>query len=121
MTVVGIVTFIFAPEITGLFSNDPEVLRYGTWCLRILGIGYPAYAVGMVIAQSLNGAGDTMTPTLLNLIAFWLVQIPLAYALAATAGFGPNGVFVAIVTGETLLTVLAVLVFRRGRWRTEVA
>ena len=121
MTVVGVATFILAPQITGLFSKDPEVLHYGTWCLRILGVGYPAYAVGMVVAQALNGAGDTMTPTTLNLVAFWLVQIPLAYGLAEPAGLGPNGVFTAIVVGESLLTVLAIYVFRRGDWKLKVA
>ena len=118
MTVVGIVTFIFAPQITALFSSDPDVLRYGTSCLRILGVGYPAYALGMVMSQAINGAGDTMTPTILNLVAFWIVQIPFAYWLAETVALGPNGVFTAIVVGESLLTILAVVVFRRGRWQT---
>mgnify|MGYP001551706786 FL=1 len=121
MTIVGIVTFVFAPQITGLFSSDPDVLLYGTACLRILGVGYPAYALGMVMSQAINGAGDTMTPTILNLIAFWLVQIPLAYWLAAGAGLGPNGVFIAIVAGESLLTVMAVAVFRRGHWQKVTA
>ena len=121
MTVVGAVTFILAPEITALFSSDPEVLRYGTSCLRILGVGYPAYALGMVMSQAINGAGDTMTPTTLNLIAFWLVQIPLAYWLAEGAGLGPDGVFTAIVVGESLLTLLAVIVFRRGHWKAVTA
>ncbi len=121
MTVVGVATFILAPEITALFSSDPEVLRYGTSCLRILGLGYPAYALGMVMSQAINGAGDTMTPTTLNLIAFWFVQIPLAYWLAEGAGLGPNGVFTAIVIGESLLTILAVIVFRRGHWKTIAA
>jgi Na+-driven multidrug efflux pump len=117
MTTVGVITFVFAPEITALFSSDPDVLRYGTSCLRILGVGYPAYALGMVMSQAINGAGDTLTPTMLNLVAFWVVQIPLAYWLAEGAGAGPNGVFAAIVIGESLLTVMAVAVFRRGHWR----
>jgi Na+-driven multidrug efflux pump len=73
------------------------------------------------MSQAINGAGDTMTPTILNLIAFWLVQIPLAYWLAAGAGLGPNGVFIAIVAGESLLTVMAVAVFRRGHWQKVTA
>ena len=121
MSVVGALSFTFAAEITGLFSNDPEVLEYGPNCLRILAIGYPAYAIGMVMSQAINGAGDTVTPTILNLIAFWLVQIPLAYALAEAAGLGPNGVFTAIVVGESLLTLLAVAVFRSGRWKLHSA
>ena len=117
MTTVGVITFVFAPQITALFSSDTDVLRYGTSCLRILGVGYPAYALGMVMSQAINGAGDTLTPTLLNLVAFWLVQIPLAYWLAEGLSIGPDGVFVAIVIGESLLTVMAVAVFRRGQWR----
>ncbi|MEM8815587.1 MAG: MATE family efflux transporter [Pseudomonadota bacterium] len=121
MSTVGAVSFVFAPQITGLFSSDPDVLRYGSDCLRILAVGYPAYAVGMVMSQAINGAGDTVTPTFINLIAFWIVQIPLAYTLAETLNLGPNGVFAAIVAGESLLTVLAVAVFRRGRWKLHDA
>ena len=119
MTVLGGLFFVFAPQIVGAFSNDPEILRYGVDCLRILGLGYPMYAVGMIVTQALNGAGDTRTPSILNLIVFWLTQIPLAYYLAASIDLGPNGVFWAIVVSESLLTVLAVLVFRRGAWRLQ--
>ena len=103
----------------GLFSDDPEVRRYGINCLRILGVGYPMYAVGMILIQALNGAGDTRTPSFLNFIVFWMLQIPMAYWLATSVGMGPNGVFAAIVLSESALTVLAILVFRRGRWRTQ--
>ena len=119
MTVLGGLFFAFAPQIVGLFSAEPEILRYGTHCLRILGLGYPMYAVGMIIIQALNGAGDTRTPSILNLIVFWLTQIPLAWLLAAPLALGPNGVFWAIVISESLLTVLGVLVFRRGAWRLQ--
>jgi putative MATE family efflux protein len=118
---VGALMLLFAPEVAGWFSSDPEVLRYGANCLRILGIGYPVYAVGMIMIQALNGAGDTYTPSLLNFLCFWLVQIPLAYWLARSVGLGPNGVFVAIVVSETLLSLLSVIVFRRGRWQQQHA
>ena len=117
MTVIGIVMIVLAPQIVSLFSTEPDVIRYGTSCLRILGVGYPMYAVGMIIIQALNGAGDTTTPSVMNFICFWLLQIPLAYWLATAADFGPNGVFVAIVIAETILTVMAVAVFRTGKWR----
>ncbi len=117
MAAVGVIMIIFAPQIVALFSAEPDVLRYGTSCLRILGVGYPMYAVGMIIIQALNGAGDTTTPSVMNFICFWLLQIPLAYWLATNAGFGPNGVFLAIVIAETALTVLGVLVFRKGKWK----
>ena len=119
MTAAGGIFFAFAPQIVGLFSSEPEILRYGTHCLRILGLGYPLYAVGMIITQALNGAGDTRTPSILNLICFWMTQIPLAYWLATSVDLGPNGVFWAIVISETLLTVLSVLVFRRGGWKLQ--
>ena len=121
MTSVGFLMLGAAPWITGLFSSDPEVLRYGTNCLRILGIGFPMYAVGMIVIQALNGAGDTARPSLLNFICFWLLQIPLSWWLATRLSLGPNGVFVAIVVSESLLTVLAVLVFRRGTWKHQAA
>lgn len=121
LLIVGLLMFAFAPDVAAWFSSDPVVLEFGTNCLRILGLGYPMYAVGMIMIQSLNGAGDTATPTVLNLICFWMVQIPLAYWLASDAGLGPNGVFVAIVVSETMCTVLSVAVFRRGRWKQQVA
>jgi putative MATE family efflux protein len=119
MSVLGFSFVAFAPQLVGLFADDPEIRRYGISCLRILGLGYPMYAVGMVIIQALNGAGDTRTPSFLNFIAFWLLQIPLAYWLATAAGLGPNGVFLAIVVSESALTLLGVVVFRSGKWRTH--
>ncbi len=121
MALAGLVTLLSAGAITALFTSEPEVLYWGTRCLQILGIGFPMYAVGMVMIQSLNGAGDTVTPAILNLICFWLVQIPLAYLLATRTALGPNGAFVAVVVSESLLTVLAVIVFRRGNWRHHAA
>ena len=119
MTAACLFFFVFAPEIVALFTDDPEIRRYGVSCLRILGIGFPMYAVGMIVIQAMNGAGDTRTPTILNFICFWLTQIPLAYWLATSVGFGPNGVFLAIVISESILTILGVIVFRRGGWRTQ--
>jgi len=117
MTIVGACVFTLAPAISALFSDASEVVRTGTHCLRILGVGFPVYAVGMIITQSLNGAGDTRMPTAINLVAFWATQIPLAYWLATAVGLGPNGVFLSIVLSESLMTVLCVLVFRAGRWQ----
>ena len=121
MCCVGVFMIVAARDVAGLFSSDPVVLEFGTSCLRILGVGYPMYAVGMIMIQSLNGAGDTATPSALNFLCFWLLQIPLAFWLAEYVEFGPNGVFAAIVVSESLLSVLSVLVFRRGRWKTVTA
>lgn len=121
MTVVGILLIAFAPTIVGLFSSDDEVLRYGISCLRILGVGVPMYAIGMIITQALNGAGDTTTPTVINFVCFWMLQIPLAFWLASNISMGPNGVFLAIVLSESLVTVLSVVIFRLGRWKHQQA
>ena len=121
MTGLGMLSVVGAPWITGLFTNDPDVIRYGVNCIRIFGIGYPLYAVGMIMTQALNGAGDTATPSALNLLCFWLIQIPLAWWLAEPLTFGPNGVFVAIVVSESLLSILSVIVFRSSRWKRHVA
>jgi putative MATE family efflux protein len=121
MSVAGVFIIALAPWIVGLFTDVPEVMSYGTSCLRILGLGFPMYAIGMIITQALNGAGDTVTPTVINLICFWMLQIPLSYWLATTVELGPNGVFLAMVISESLLTVLSVIVFRRGNWRHQQA
>ena len=119
MGVLGLASVVLAPQIVGLFSSEAEVVRIGTSCIQILGIGYPMYAVGMIVIQALNGAGDTYTPSVLNFICFWMLQIPLAYWLAEPTGFGPNGVFISLIVAESILTVLGVLVFRRGKWKTQ--
>jgi len=121
MTVAAVIMFVFAQTITGWFTLDPEVLQLGTNCLRIIAVGFPLYAIGMVIVQAMNGAGDTETPMMLNLVAFWLVQIPLAFLLATRTPFGANGVFVAEVVAESLLTIMSIIVFRRGGWKVHEA
>ena len=117
MAITGVLLLVFAEFVTGLFTDQADVLRWGTSCLQILSIGFPMYAVGMVVVQALNGAGDTTTPAYLNIICFWIVQIPLAYWLATQTSLGPNGAFVAIVVAESLLTILATQLFRRGSWK----
>jgi putative MATE family efflux protein len=117
MIAVAVVLLLFAPWLTGLFTDDPDVLRWGINCVRIMGIGFPMYALGMILVQAFNGAGDTATPAILNLVCFWLIQLPLAWWLATTLELGPDGVFWAIVISESLLTVFAVLMFRRGNWK----
>jgi putative MATE family efflux protein len=121
LTFAGIFLLVFAQTITGWFTSAPDVLRIGTSCLQILGIGFPMYAVGMVIVQAMNGAGDTKTPMTLNVICFWLLQIPLAFLLATKTSLEPYGAFIAIVASESLLTVLSVIVFRRGGWKVHEA
>ncbi len=116
---VGLVLFIFAGAITRPFSPDPAVRGYAADCLRIVSSGFLFYAYGMVISQSFNGAGDTRTPTVINLFVFWLWEIPLAYALSFVFGLGPRGVFVAVTIAFSTLAVVSAYFFRRGRWKTK--
>jgi Na+-driven multidrug efflux pump len=117
---VGLLFVVFAPQIIFLFTSDPTVKPYGVDCLRIVACGFLFYAYGMVLTQSFNGAGDTWTPTIINLFVFWLWELPLAYVLAITLHFGPRGVFLAITIAFSSLAVVSAIVFRRGKWKTKV-
>ncbi|HXX43585.1 MAG TPA: MATE family efflux transporter [Candidatus Acidoferrales bacterium] len=114
---VGIIFTLFARPIVSLFTNDLAVVPLAASCLRIVSYGNIGYAYGMVMLQAFNGAGDTVTPTILNLFAFWLFEIPLAYWLAIRLGWHSAGVYYAIVIAEGLLAVASILIFRRGRWK----
>ena len=116
---VAVVFIIFPGPIIRLFTNDPEVIRVGVSCLRVVSYGNLAYAYGMVMVQSFNGAGDTFTPTMVNICGYWLFQIPMAYFLAFRMNLGPTGVFAAIPIAETAIAVIGVTLFRRGRWKTK--
>ena len=114
---IGLLFIAFAPQIIGLFTSDPAVAPLAVSALRLFSFGNVSYSYGMVITAAFNGAGDTATPTILNLICFWLCQIPLAWALAFHASLGPNGVYVAVVVSDSLLAALGILLFRRGKWK----
>ena len=111
--------FLFAPgPIVSLFTAEPGVMSYGTEALRIIGSGFLFYGIGMVMNQSLNGAGDTRTPTIINFVCFWLFQIPLAYVLAKPLGMGAQGAFIAMPVAETAIAIAAWHYFRKGAWKT---
>jgi putative MATE family efflux protein len=99
------------------FTQDVLVRAYVVDCLRIVSLGYGCYAVGMIVTQAFNGAGDTDTPTLINFGCLWLFQLPLAWWLSRSLGWGPQGVFASIAIADSVLAVVAVLIFRRGRWK----
>lgn len=117
--IVGVLFVLFARGIVSFFSADPVVAGYAADCLRIVALGFVFYAYGMVITSSFNGAGDTWTPTWLNLIVFWLWEIPLAYALAVAMDLGPRGVFVSITVAFSTLAVLSAWLFKKGKWKAQ--
>lgn len=115
---VAVIFFAGAEAIMHLFTQDEQVINYGVQCLRFISVGYAFYGYGMVISQSFNGAGDTRTPTIINLFGFWAFQIPLAYILAKVVNMGPSGVFLAIPVAESTIAIVAILIFRKGKWKT---
>jgi putative MATE family efflux protein len=114
---VGLIFIFFAGPIVSLFTHDATAGPMGALALRTMSFGFVFYALGMVLTQSFNGAGDTWTPTWINLFCFWLWEIPLAYVLARVLGFGPLGVFLAIMIGYSSLALVSMVLFRRGRWK----
>jgi Na+-driven multidrug efflux pump len=115
---ITVLFFTLAQPIIQLFTMDDMVLTNGVQCLKIVSVGYIFYAYGMVVSQSFNGAGDTRTPTIISFFGFWVLQIPMAYALANWLGAGTMGVFSAIPIAESLMAVVAIVIFRQGKWKT---
>ncbi len=108
---------LFAWPIIHVFTKETDVAQIGTSALQIISLGYVFYGIGMVVMQSLNGAGDTKTPTLINFICFWLFQLPLAFVLSRFFDLGVTGAFISIPAAETLIAVGAIILFRRGNWK----
>ena len=117
---LSLVFMLFAPQLIGIFSRDGAVISIGASCLRIISACYVLFAYGMVIVQAFNGAGDTFTPTIINLACYWLVQLPLAFLLSRRFQLGPKGIFWAILVAENLLAGVSIYVFRLGRWKKKV-
>lgn len=111
---------LFADALVGLFTDDITVRSMGASCLRIVSYGNIAYAYGIVMLQAFNGAGDTLTPTIVNLFGFWLLEIPVAYFLAIRTGLHANGVYWSIVIAEAAMATSSIILFRRGRWKRQV-
>jgi putative MATE family efflux protein len=117
--IIGVFFLIFATPVVRLFTQDPAVVPLAASCLRILSYGNIGYAYGMVMLQAFNGAGDTVTPTVVNFFGFWLLEIPLAYFLALRAGWQEHGVYISIVVAECTIALAGVLLFRRGKWKGQ--
>jgi putative MATE family efflux protein len=115
----GLLFVLAARPIIGIFTHDPAIVHWGVNCLRIVSAGFLFYAYGMVLSNAFNGAGDTWTPTWLNLCCFWLFEVPFAWFLSRQPGIGPNGVFVAITTAFSTFAVASAWVFRKGRWKAR--
>jgi len=116
---VGVLFILFAEPIVGLFISDPEVVKLGAACLRIVSYGNLGYAYFMVMMQAFNGAGDTITPTIVNFFGFWLFEIPLAYVLAKPLGMHSNGVFFSIAIAESAMAAASAILFKQGKWKKQ--
>ena len=116
---IGAIFVLYPGRFIGLFMDDPVVISHGAKALQVLSYGFLAYGLGMVMIQAFNGAGDTTTPTWINFFSFWMIEFPLAYSLSIVMGFGEYGVFYAILSAETVMTVIAVILFRRGKWKLK--
>jgi putative MATE family efflux protein len=117
--VVAILFVTFARQLVGIFTGDEAVKQVAATALRIISAGYIFYAWGMVAIQAFNGAGDTVTPTLINLFCFWACQLPIAWWLAFHTALAHNGIFVAITISQSTIAVIGMLAFRRGTWKLQ--
>jgi putative MATE family efflux protein len=120
MVCIAVFFYNFSVPAIRFFNSDPLVMEQGVKALRIICLGYLFYAYGMVVSMAFNGAGDTRTPTLINFVCFWLIQIPLAYSLSTMTDLGASSVYWSIVTAETCLALIAVTLFRKGYWKKTV-
>ena len=118
LAAISVLFFWQAEFFVRIFSQEPEVIKYGSMGLRYICAGYVFFAYGMVIGQAFNGAGDTKTPTILNIICYWIIELPLAYFLGIYFEIGPAGIYLAIAISVVLLAILSILVFRQGKWKT---
>jgi Na+-driven multidrug efflux pump len=116
---IGVLFVFFAPLIVSAFTDDAEVAAHAIHCLRIVSAGFLFYGYGMALTAAFNGAGDTRTPTLINVVSLWLLEVPLAWVLANPLGFGPSGAFIALSVGFSTMCFLSVWIFRKGAWKTR--
>lgn len=117
---LGIVSILFLTcghLFASFFTDDEAVKKVATRSLQILSVGFIIYGIGMVLTSAFNGAGDTWTPTKINVFTFWLFQIPFAYLMAKYFAMGPTGVFISIPVAEIGLTIAAYVLFKRGKWK----
>jgi putative MATE family efflux protein len=119
MGVVTVLFFLLAPYIIGFFTDKPDTRKIAIEAMLIISSGYVFYAIGMVMANAFNGAGDTWTPTIINAIGFWGFQVPLAFLLVKTFNMGATGAFIAIPVSETFIAIVAYIWFKKGKWKLK--
>ena len=119
LVAIGVVFLLFAPLIVSAFTSDADVAGIAARCLRIISVGFLFYGTAMALTAAFNGAGDTRTPTIINIVSLWLFQVPLAWVLAHPFGFGPSGAFIALNAGFSAICFISVWIFRRGAWKTS--
>lgn len=117
LTLLGLIMFLGAEYLIKLFDNTPEVIEYGIICIKIFAIGMPIYGFGMTYSRALNGAGDSISPTKINIISFWIIEIPLAYILAVTLDYGVSGVLSSVIVSELVMGILSFIVIKKGKWK----
>lgn len=115
---VSIFYIVFSKQLVGIFTDDAAVLAYGSEALTMFSYGYVLLSWGLVMPQAFNGAGDTLTPTYINVFCFWLLEIPLAYLLALHLGLEQRGVYWSIIIAECAAALVAIWLFRKGKWKT---
>ncbi len=118
LVAIAVIFFLIANPLLQFFTSEQEVQAIGKSALQIICFGYIFFAFGMVLGQAFNGAGDTYTPTVISAIVFWVIQIPVAYSLSIPMDFKENGVFISIALAHSLYAIVAIFVFRRGKWKT---
>ena len=102
-----------------MFTNEQGVIAVGELALQTISLGYLFYGLGMVMPQAFNGAGDTATPTWINFVSYWLIQIPLAYVMAIKFEMKELGVFWAIIIAESIMAILSLVIFKVGKWKLK--
>lgn len=118
MLAVSLIFFILGDVLVSFFTQEEMIKTFARNALHIMSVGFIFYGIGMVMINAFNGAGDTWTPTWVNFFGFWLFQIPLAYILSKYLDMGPKGVFISIPVAETLITIIAFILFKKGKWKT---
>ena len=119
LVIMAIMFILYSEFLVGLFTNETRVIEIGAECLRYLSYGYIFYAYGMIMIQAFNGAGDTFTPTIINFFCFWIFEIPVALWLSFYVGLNEHGVFIAVLLAESLIGIVGMLMFKKGKWKLQ--